>query len=75
MSTPRILEPGSAASVAEYLANADDATKRDDLRKRMRATHRSARAAYSITTDEIGRQALAFIPRPGPVTGLMGYPR
>ena len=75
MSTPRILDPGSAASVAEYLVNADDATKRDDLRKRMRATHRSARAAYVITTDEIGRQALAFIPRPGPVAGLMGYPR
>ena len=75
MTAPRILAPGSASSVAEYLVNADAATKRDDLRKRMRATHRSARAAYVITTDEIGRQALAFVPRPGPATGLMGYPR
>ena len=75
MTAPRILSPDDAAYVAEYLANADDATKRDDLRKRMRATHRSARAAYAITTDEIGRQALAFVPRPGPATGLMGYPR
>ena len=75
MSAPRILSPDDAANVAEYLVNADDATKRDDLRKRMRATHRPARAAYAITTDEIGRQALAFVPRPGPVTGLMGYPR
>ena len=75
MTAPRILSPDDAASVAEYLVNADDATKRDDLRKRMRATHRSARAAYVITTDEIGRQALAFVPRPGPATGLMGYPR